>query len=446
MIKLQIKVFEELLPLESFFESVKNSIKSQYKISTKSQMFKNSFLIIVINPKQYSFLIRGATNNFKNRTFLTILALDTKSIIKLLFLDSSLNDFENYLYELIINDAKDNFVNPFRILSINGLTRSKFRQKVKIAERNIINKILPDLYKNFNYHDDLANYPFSIYKIERTWDFWVKVYGFYLNKIEDTLLKNSKNSIKVYKYYDFARSKEILPRIMDLIIIENVWKTNESINAEETNESDINDKVLDIKTNLIETLKKSTKWITFILSHKKMRPMKIIEVLKLSEEIKNFSKILSRKVFNKNTVIKPLIIFLSQYSYEKRIGKYLRDNLYHDFRNVFPMFIVPPINDEIWHNFSISDDLSQEEISTKKRAKRYIDLHRSYSQSYTHLAHKYQNAEENYREIVEKEKKLRRNLEFINRWSKILNISKSNEILKVIDKKKIISDINILNE
>lgn len=444
MRKLQIKVFEELLPLESFFKTVMNSIKSQYNISTKSQMFKNSFLIIVINPKKFTFLIRGATNNLKNRSFLTVLAFDTKSIMKLSNLNKTLKDFENYLYELIIKDSKENFLDPFRKISLYSQTISKFRRKIKSAERIILSKILPVLYKKFNYHNDLVNYPFSIFKIERTWDFWEKVYGSYLNKIEDAILKNSTNSIKVYKYYDFALSKEILPRIMDLIIIENVL--NESINAGGTSDSDMKDKKLNITTNLNDTLIKSTKWIIFINTHKKLRPMKIIEVLKLSEEIKNFTKILSRKSFDKNTEVKPLIIFLSQYSYEKRIGKYLRDNLYHDFRNVFPMFIVPPINNEIWHNFSISDDLSQEEIYAKKRAKRYINLHKSNSQSYTSLAYKYQNVEENYSEIVEKEKNSRKNLECVNKWSKILSISKSNKILKVMDNQKIESDINILNE
>lgn len=447
MKKLQIKIFEELLPLESLFNTIKNSLKSQYSISAKSQIFIDSFLIIVINTKKYSFFIRGAIHNLKNRTILTIVAFDIKSFMKLLNFNDELKNFENYLYELITNDANENFLDPFRKISLSSQNISKFRRKIKSAERNILNIILPALYKEFNYQDDLVNYPFSIFRIERTFSFWVEVYGSYLDKIENAILKNDKNSIKVYKYYDFAHSKEVLPRIMDLIIIEDVWKKGGSINAGETNELGVKNSKLEIKTNVNEPLKELTKWMTFISSHKKLSPMKIIEVLKLSEEIEKFTKILSGKICNNSTTIKPLIIFLSQYGYEERIGKYLRDNLYHDFRNVFPMFIVPPINNGIWHNFSFSDNLSQEDIYAKKRAKRYINLHKKNSQTYSYLAQKFQNAKENYSEIVEKERKSRKNLEFVNKWSKILNINKSNELLKVIDnKKKIERGINILNE
>ena len=447
---MRIKIFEELLPLESVFKTITNLLKSQYKISNNSQIVNNSFLILAIDPKNYGVIICGSTDAPNERMVLTIVALDINSLPKLLNLKNNLKVIENHLYELIVNYAKERLLNPFKLIPIEGLAKSKYKKKIMIIERNFLNQILPVLYEKFNYHDDIIKYPFSIFNIDKTGEFWIKVYEPYLNEIESNIAPNSVDLIKTYKYYDFAGSKEILPRIIDLIVIENANDIKESINIKEPKDQNIENNESDNNTEINDNIRKSTKWIVFLYTHKKIRPMSLIDVLKLSEGVIKFVKIFKKKSFSKDTEIKPVLIFLSVYGYEKRVGEYLKEHLYHDYKTVIPMFVVPPIKNEIWHNFKANNGLSQEEEAAKNRAKIYINLHNKDSKIYTYIKHNIQNAKENYSEILEREKEEKRNFYFVKKWSKILNINKSNELLNILDDKgefkEEINKIKILDE
>ncbi|MFX1256359.1 MAG: hypothetical protein ACFFAN_00725 [Promethearchaeota archaeon] len=447
---MRIKIFEELLPLETFFETIINSLKSQYKISNNSQIFENSFLIIAIDPKNYAFVIRGSTDNSKNRIILLIVALDIKSLLIVLNLKDNTKIIENHLYNLIINDAKEGVLNPFKIIKINGMAKSKYKKKIMMVEGKVLNQILQVIYKKFNYRDNLIKFPFSIFNYDLNWELWVEVYESYLNEIESAITKYSKNSMKVYKYYDFAGSKEILPRIIDLIVIENAREIKGSINISEIKDQEKKNKELDIKTKTNNNFKKSIKNIFFFYAHKKLKPIRLINVLKLTQEIIKFVKIFNKENLKKDWEIKPIVIFLSLYGYEERIGKYLSEHLHHDYKNFIPMFVVPPIKNEIWHNIRTNNFLEQEEIDAKNRAKRYIKLHMRNSKNYAFIKHNIEEVKENYNEILEREKEAKKNFEFTKKWSKILNIDKSNELLNTLDNKnkfkEEIKKIKILSE
>jgi hypothetical protein len=443
----RIKIFEKLLPLESVFETIIKSLKPKYRISDNSQIFKKFFLIIAHDSKNFIFVIRGAPNNSKNRIILSIVALGIKSLFKLLKLKNNMKLIENHLYDLIMNNDKENSHHPFEKISIDGKDKSKYKKKNLIAEKNILNELLEVFYEKFNYNDDLIKFPFSIFNIDRTWEFWVKIYGPYLKQIETTILTNYNDSIKTYKYYDFGVPKEIFPRIIDLIIIENCEKIDESINIKDLNDQKIENKESDEIAQTDDNIKKQIKWIGFIYAYKKLKPMGLIDVLKLSEEVIKFVDIFKKRSCNKGTEIKPVLIFLSIYGYEKRIGKYLRDHLHHDYKRFIPIFIVPPINNEIWHNFNANKGLSQEDKAAKNRAKRYINLYKKDSKIYTYIKHNIQDAKENYSEILDREKEAKDNFEFVKKWYNILNIDKSNEQLNIMDdKNKIKDEINILND
>lgn len=450
MKKLRIKVLEELLPMESVFKILKDSLKSQYRISNNSQMFKNSFLIIAVNPKSYGFVIRASIGNFKNRIILSIVALDINAILKVLRAKKNLKIIENYLYDLVITDVNNKVLNPFKKISIEGRDKSTYKKKNLIAERSVLNQILQVLYEKFNYSDDLIKFPFSIFNIDKTWEFWVKNYSAYLKKIETNIVENYNDSIKTYKYYDFALPNEIFPRIIDLVVIEKSEEIKDSINIRENKDQEIENKESDKKTETNYNLKKATKWIGFIYAYKKVRPMRLIDVLKLSEEVIKFVNIFKKKSFKKDSEIKPIIIFLSLYGYEERIAKYLREHLHHDYKHFIPVFVVPPINNEIWHNFNANKGLSQEEEAAKNRAKRYINLYKKDSKIYTYIKHNIQDAKENYSEILDREREVKENFEFVDKWYNILNIDKSNELLNILDNKNKfkegINKINILSE
>ena len=447
MKKLRIKVLEELLPLRKIFETITDSLKSQYKISNNSQIFENSFLIIAIDSRNYAFVIRGSAEISINRIILSIVALDIKSLQKLLNLKNNMKIIENHLYDLIINEINEKRVlNPFKIIQIDGPGKSKYKKKNLIAERNVLNQVLLD---KFSYNDDLIKYPFSLFNIEGTWEIWARIYSSYLREIESIIITDYKDSIKTYKYYDFAGPKEIFPRIIDLIIIENSEEVKKSINPIETKDQNIENKESDKKAGTNDNFRKPTKWIGFIYAYKKLNPMRLIDVLKLSEEVIKFVKIFKKKSFNKDTDIKPVIIFLSLYGYEKKIEKYLKEHLYHDYKRVIPIFVVPPINNEIWHNFKAKNGLSQEEEAAKNRAKKYIKLYKKDSKIYTYIKHNIQDAKENYSEILDREKEAKKKFEFVEKWANILNINKSNELLNILAGKKKFKDeikkIKILN-
>lgn len=424
---MRIKVFEELLSLESMFKIIKKILKSQYSVSNNSKLFKDSFLIIASTPKTYTFIIRGAIDNSKDRIILTLLALDMKLIIKVVNLKKNRNSIENLLYDLIINETKNGSLNPLKKISIDGLAKSKYNKKILDVEKNVLNHILPFIYEEFNYNDDLKKYPFSIFNIDRNLEFWLKTYGAYLNKIENKIIKCSINSIKLYKYYDFALPKEIFQRIFDLVIIENELET-------------------ELENTSVENSEKSIKWVAFVYTHKKLKPMRLIEVLKLTEEIGKYSNLLNKQNQKINIEIRTLIILVSTQGYEKNLGKYLRDHLHHDFKHVFPMFIIPPINNEIWHNFKVNDGLSQQEEEAKKQAKRFIKIHKENSKLYSYMRHNIRDAKDHYSELIEKEKKVKENFGFINKWSKYLNIDKSSQLLNITtNKNRIEKDIKIVN-
>ena len=424
---MRIKVFEELLSLEIIFKTIKKILKTQYSISSYSQMFKNSFLIIASTPKNYIFIIRGSIDNSKDRIILTLLALDIRLIIKVLPLKKNPKSIENLLYDSIINETKNESLNPLKKISIDGLAKSKYNKKILDIEKNVLNQILPFIYEEFNYNDDLKKYPFSIFNIDRNLEFWLKTYGAYLNKIENKIIKSSINPIKLYKYYDFALPKELFQRIFDLVIIEDEIE----IEAESAS---------------TDNSEKSIKWIVFIYTHKRLKPMRLIDVLKLTEEIGKYSNLLNKENQKMKTEIKTLNILVSRYGFEKNIGKYLRENLYHDFKHVFPMFIVPPINNQIWHNFTADDGLSQQEEEAKKRAKRFIKIHKDSPKSHNYMKHNIQDAKKHYSEIIEKERKVKEDFEFINKWAKYLNIYKSSELLNMMsNKNRIENEIKIIN-
>ncbi len=437
MNKLRIKIFEVLLPLDKIYEEIINSLKSLYKISNNSQIFENSFLILTFDSKNYAFVIRGSNNISKNRIILSIVALDIKSLLKLLNLKNNMKLIENHLYDLIIDNASEKELNPFKLISINGLV--KYKKKFLIAERNVLNQILQVLYEKFNYDEALVKFPFSIINTDGPWEFWFKIYNPYLKQIETNIKKNYKGSIKLYKYYDFAVQKEIFPRIIDLIIIENSNEVKNPINSEDLKDQKIESNETENKTKEDD---KSSKWIGFIHAYKKTSPMRLIDVLKFTEQVIKFVSIFKKRKLNMATELKPFIIFLSLYGYEKRIGKYLREHLYHDYKRVIPIFIVPPINKEIWHNFDAHEHLSQEEEAAKKRAKKYISLYKKDAKIYTYIKHNIQDAKENYSEILDREKEAKKQFEFVDKWSKILNISKSSELLNnLVNKNKFEEEI-----
>ena len=90
--------------------------------------------------------------------------------------------------------------------------------------------------------------------------------------------------------------------------------------------------------------------MTFVFAHKKKEQLKLMQVIKLSNEVKKCAQSLHKNVFKQYYSIFPQIIFISLYGYEESVGNYLRDNLHGVLSGTISILVAPPIDNNLWHN------------------------------------------------------------------------------------------------
>ena len=147
-----------------------------------------------------------------------------------------------------------------------------------------------------------------------------------------------------------------------------------------------------------------------------------MELLKLMNEVKNYSKKLKLKIKRCNK-IEPQIIIISFFGYKSNTLEYLRKHKFHEIDYIIPIFVLPPINNNVWHNFKIYDGLSDTDKQIKKRLKKLINIgHKPYS-SFNFKLSRARNAKDQYEELKEEEKIANNDYELMQTWSKILGIN-----------------------
>jgi hypothetical protein len=156
-----------------------------------------------------------------------------------------------------------------------------------------------------------------------------------------------------------------------------------------------------------------------------------MSLLKLVNEIKSFSKKFKKDKSNKCHEIKSSLILISRFGYEFEIQKYLRNHLIGETDYIIPLMVLPPINNELWHNFIDYGQLINSKSLKRNTLERIIKIGKSSAISDSYKKNMLAEARVEYNQLLEREKSVKLDNDFLNKWSWILNIPKSREILKI---------------
>jgi hypothetical protein len=168
--------------------------------------------------------------------------------------------------------------------------------------------------------------------------------------------------------------------------------------------------------------------------------------LKFVNEIKSFSEKFKNDKKNKCHNIRSQLILVSLFGYDLRIKDYLRTHLVRETDYTIPLMLVPPFNgdDEVWHNFIEYEDLKPQkrnELESIIRIGNKEQVSPSYRNSMV------RSAKSEYKQILERDKLVKFDNDFLNKWHWILNVSTSTEILKTNkDNEKFGKNINIVKD
>jgi hypothetical protein len=161
-------------------------------------------------------------------------------------------------------------------------------------------------------------------------------------------------------------------------------------------------------------------------------------------EIKLFSEKFKNDKKNKCHNIRSQLILVSLFGYDLEIKNYLRTHLVREVDYTIPLMLVPPFNNEVWHNFIENKDLKHQKRNDLENIIRIGDREQV---SYSFRNNMVKSAKSEYAQIIERDKLVKFDNEFLNKWHWILNVPKSMEILKTNkDTEKFDKNINIVIE
>jgi len=184
--------------------------------------------------------------------------------------------------------------------------------------------------------------------------------------------------------------------------------------------------------------------ITFIYCNRTSKPFKYMSLLKFVNEIKSFSEKFRNDKKNKCNNIRSQLILISLFGYDLEIKDYLRNHLIRETDYIIPLLVVPPINNEVWHNFIENEDLKLQKQNDLGNIIR-IGNKKLVSTSYRNNMVK--SAKSEYDQIIERNKLVKFDNDFLSKWHRILDVSNSTEILKFNnDNEKLDENINIVKK
>jgi len=429
---MRIKTIEKLFPLDQCYKSIKSYIESQYEIDENSYISGSNLLLLGIDIKDKTVVIRASIDESMNRTYLSIIVLQTKELQNSIIekeVKDVVKSIGKALFKIISKggEAGIGVINPFIGLAIKGLKFAVIKYGLITTEKQLFSEILNILYEKFGYNDVLMEYPFSITELDGNWELWQDSYHPYLTSIENRLMANRDTSIKTYRNYDFALPEDQNQRIFDLIIVEEKEKKFISHNVStgliprKYAEKFIQRKArkAEYGTHFLQ--------ITFVYCNRLTQPLSLIQLTNISEEIGNFAKIFQQKNKDKYIAITPRVIFLSLFGYAENIHKYLQNNNYGEIQGVIPIFVLPPINN-CWHNYKEVENLNKKEEKELEEVTQIVRMDAQWSGSY-------KIAKLQYDKLSEKKKKFDMYNEISTEWNRILNINLADELLDIVNNK-----------
>ncbi|MFX0147126.1 MAG: hypothetical protein ACFE8E_05205, partial [Candidatus Hodarchaeota archaeon] len=376
------------------------------------------------NRKDQSVIVRGSVNKSKNRTSFSILALFNRQILK--YQNSSNNTIKplgKTLYNLakLRKENEKNYV--FSNLKFKRIKEKNLLNKLIEIEKEILMNLLDSLQEIYDYNDGLRKYPFSLSDIDGSWEIWYDIYHHYIELLENKFITVKNDSLKVFRNYDFALENAYYQRIADLIISEEEKCSGNSLN----NSQNLNEEKSNLK-------------ITFVFAHKKKTPLKLIQMLKLLEEVKRFTHLVYKKDFNQYNHIYPQIIFLSLFGFEESVGNYLRNNLYGKLSDTLSILTIPPIENKIWHNYFIHNSLEESEYRNSQsdiNLAKYNNLRRNGVTN----KHAILKMESQYHDLIESKRVSDQNAKQLNEWIDILSINNCSKIIDITNSREKIQRI-----
>jgi len=289
----------------------------------------------------------------------------------------------------------------------------------------------------------LRKYPFSLLDMDGSSEMWHGIYNTYIDLIENkiNLLKN--DSISIVRNFDFALNNEIRKRIADLVIIEVEEKISNPVSKSSRN--NLNkplEKIEDQYSDEVEKENYNLK-ITFVFTNKKLRPLKLIQMLKLSDEVQKYTQLLHKKEFKQYSKIIPQIIFISLFGFEIPIGGYLRDNLHGKLNRNISIMVVPPIDNMLWNNYLV--EISKESNSNYEKQiwGLTFDDYKTLKKNGTANQFQVNKMETYYSDLKESKEISEYNYEQLDIWSDVLSIENSSTLLDIRNSRKMMKELVI---
>ncbi len=439
---MRIHTFEKKLSLDEFFLAIKNKIKPSFEIDENSYTDEFNLLLIGTNEKDQSVIIRGSIDKSKNRIYLSVLAIQSNLILNQYKLKKT-NTFQKELGQILFDKVKtsieidENFA--FSNLAIKKPIKRIIQTQLVEIEKQILIKLLESLEENENNSIILRKHPFSLLDMDGDWETWQNLYGPYIDLVENNLITSKNKSFRTLRNYDFAFNTAYHQRIADLII----YEVEEPISNPNSKRIGDKSKKLYVKieeqySDKVEKENSNLK-ITFVFTNKKKQQLKLIQMLKLTSEVKNYIKLLHEKELKQYSKIVPQIIFISLFGFEATVGDYLRNNLHGNSGGNFSILIVPPDKNDLWNNYFVKDLIKIKEGYTNHISginfKSYNELRKKGAFNQRQV----KKMEIHYEDLIKTKKISEYNTEQLKFWADNLSINNSSSLLDIQNSREIIN-------
>jgi len=289
----------------------------------------------------------------------------------------------------------------------------------------------------------LRNYPFSLLDMDGLSEIWQNVYNPYIDSIESNIISSKNDSISTFRNHNFAFNNTFQQRIADLIISELEEQISNPVSKSSRNNlNKSRGKIEDQYSDVVEKENYNLK-ITFVFTNKKIQPLKLIQMLKLTEEVKKYTQLLHKKELKQYSKIIPQIIFISLFGFENSIGDYLRDNLHGELNRNISIMVVPPIDNKLWNNYLVENSIEGNNNYKEHKWGFTFDEYKTLRNNGAVNQHQVNKMETYYRDLRESKEISEYNYQQVNIWSDVLSIKNSSTILDVRNSRKMIKELVI---
>lgn len=289
----------------------------------------------------------------------------------------------------------------------------------------------------------LRNYPFSLLDMDGLMETWKKVYNPYIDLIESKIIISKNDSISTFRNHNFAFNNAFQQRIADLIISELEEQISNPVSKSSRNNLIKSmEKIEDQYSDVVEKENYNLK-ITFVFTNKKIRPLKLIQMLKLSAEVKTYTQLLHKKELKQYSKIIPQIIFISLFGFENSIRDYLRDNLHGNLNRNISIMVVPPIDNKLWNNYLVENSIEGNENYEKHKWGLSFDEYKNFRNNGSPTQNQVSKLETYYSDLRKAKEISEYNYQQLNIWSDVLSIENSSTLLDVINSRKMMKELII---